>query len=315
MWTREIACDESGSEGEKLLGGNTEVFAHAGVLLSVEEAAECVRETRRRIRSPATEYKANHLLRGKHRAVLVWLLGESGPIHGRARVFLVDKAFFAVRKLVDLLAGDLADARPGRDGQAAEMAVTLYREGPRVLGAERWTAFLEAFNDVMRGRAEPELFREPATGPAAGLEKVPGVAELLGGSGERLAGFLARPVTVPALDPLIPALVRAVVSWGGGTRPVSILHDQHNGLTEERIAYLKEVLGAEHGLAGLRLADSFHEPRVQVADFLAGVARKIAEEELNGRGDTELVTLLRPYVDPASIWGDERSWARLGGGS
>ncbi|WP_233223630.1 hypothetical protein [Amycolatopsis sp. BJA-103] len=26
----EIACDESGSEGEKLIGGQTDVFAHAG---------------------------------------------------------------------------------------------------------------------------------------------------------------------------------------------------------------------------------------------------------------------------------------------
>lgn len=27
----EVACDESGSDGENLTGGNTDVFAHAGV--------------------------------------------------------------------------------------------------------------------------------------------------------------------------------------------------------------------------------------------------------------------------------------------
>jgi hypothetical protein len=32
------------------------------------------------------------------------------------------------------------------------------------------------------------------------------------------------------------------------------------------------------------------------------VARKIASEELNHRGDAELIAALRPYVDPFSIW-------------
>jgi hypothetical protein len=31
---------------------------------------------------------------------------------------------------------------------------------------------------------------------------------------------------IPALDPLIPATVRAVVHWGEGREPVSIVHDQ-----------------------------------------------------------------------------------------
>jgi hypothetical protein len=50
---------------------------------------------------------------------------------------------------------------------------------------------------------------------------------------------------------------------------------------------------------------------VQVADFLAGIARKIASDELNGRGDPVLTALLRPYVDPDSVWGDARSGALL----
>src|SRR5690242_9076845 len=59
----EIACDESGSEGEHLVGGNTDVFAHASVNLSIDTSAACVQEIRARIGSPALEYKANHLLR------------------------------------------------------------------------------------------------------------------------------------------------------------------------------------------------------------------------------------------------------------
>ena len=37
--TADVACDESGSEGEHLIGGNTDVFAHGSVRLTIEEAA------------------------------------------------------------------------------------------------------------------------------------------------------------------------------------------------------------------------------------------------------------------------------------
>jgi hypothetical protein len=86
-----------------------------------------------------------------------------------------------------------------------------------------------------------------------------------------------------------------------------------------RIAQLEELIneaGVGHSsgarLAGLTLVDSTSDPRVQLADILAGVARKIASDELNERGDARFTALLRPYVDRFSIWGDDRSWALLG---
>ncbi len=105
----EIACDESGYEGEKLIGGVTDVFAHAAVALDKETSAACVAELRERIRSPATEYKANHVLRSKHRPVLLWLLGPKGPLLGQAQVQLVDKAYFLASQLTEQLIGQSAD--------------------------------------------------------------------------------------------------------------------------------------------------------------------------------------------------------------
>jgi hypothetical protein len=264
MPTPEIACDESGSEGDNLIGGVTDVFAHASVHLSVESAGACVQEIRDRIRSPALEYKANHLLREKQRSVLVWLLGPASPMYRHARVHLTEKAFFLLGKIIELAGG-------GSDGQAR----AVYREGPLRLGSPQWETLLKSFNAMMRARN-----RE----------------------------LLHRPDGIPTLDLLVPAIVRAVDHWGTDG-PVSIVHDQQNLLNEDRIAELKAILGDR--LAGLRLVDSRSDARVQIADFLAGVARKIASEELNGRGDAELTALLRPYVDPRSIWGDDRSWALL----
>ncbi|SFC38419.1 hypothetical protein [Streptomyces aidingensis] len=90
-------------------------------------------------------------------------------------------------------------------------------------------------------------------------------------------------------------------------RPVALIHDRQSVLTEQRVARLCGTAG----VGSLVLVNSLDDPRVQPADFLAGVARKIASDELNGRGDAVLTSLLRPYVDPGSVRGDERSRARL----
>ncbi|MBW0114525.1 NAD-dependent protein deacetylase of SIR2 family [Pseudonocardia abyssalis] len=186
---REIACDESGYEGARLVGGVTDVFAHAGVELTIDAAADCVADLRRRIRSPAQEYKANHLLRAKHRGTLLWLLGASGPVLGHAHVHLVDKSVFL-----------------GRGGT----------------------------------------------------------------------------------DLLVPALLEASRVWGDG---ITVVHDRQNALTPDRLAALPFPV---------RFVASGDDARVQVADFLAGVATRVASQARAGRPDPELAALLRPYLTPTS---------------
>lgn len=296
----EIACDESGSEGENLLGGETDVFAHAGVRMSWPSAAECVREIRARIGSPAEEYKANHLLRAKHRAVLEWLLAPDGPLGGRGHVHLTGKTFFAVRAAVTLLAGDGTDA-PAR---------TLHRAGPAAFGAARWQFFLTAFTSVVRLNPRRGVTTSPAEFFALvdELARVPGEAgEIVGrfrGGAERVAAYRERLASDPGLagvlDPLVPAVIHTVRHWSADGTPVALVHDEQLALTAERVLQLKATLGPR--LAGVRFVDSRTDPRVQVADFLAGVARRIASDELNGRGDPVLTTLLKSFVDTGSGW-------------
>lgn len=305
----EVACDESGSDGENLTGGNTDVFAHGSVSLSVSSAAAAVREIRDRIRSPAEEYKANHLLREKHRAVLEWLLAVEGPIHGRARVHLMEKSYFVVERAVGLLL----------DGPAE--APALFRAGRRTLGEDGWRAFLQAANRLLRVRDNGDPV-DAFYGTVEDLRRAhPGTeaARLLGRLAATRAravayraGLLEGPPLIPVLNPLLPAIVRTAALWSGGGRPVRLVHDRQNLLTPDRIAWIEEA--ARRGgvaLAGVRLVVARDDARVQVADFLAGIARRIASDELNGRGDPALTALLRPYVDPDSVWGDARSRALL----
>lgn len=333
----EIACDESGYEGEKLIGTTTDVFAHASVHLDTEPAVTCMQELRRRIRSPATEYKANHLLREKHRAILIWLLGPLGPLRGRASVYLIDKAFFVVGKVIDLLTDRVGPTIPGfgvgQNRQAAAMTAALYGESRCGLNPLLWEAFLAASNTVLRAkdslavRASLDSFFNAIDalrldGSGVGTDEVLGLVERARCDPATLrARLLDNSAIMPPLDPLIPAIVHAVIRWGDGDSAVSIVHDRQNTLSAARIAQLKDLFSgpvpavlshsARGRLASLTLVDSAVDPRVQVADILAGTARKIASDELNDRGDAELTALLRPYVDPHSIWGDDRSWALL----
>ncbi|RSN47546.1 NAD-dependent protein deacetylase of SIR2 family [Amycolatopsis sp. WAC 04197] len=252
----EIACDESGSEGEKLIGGRTGVFAHAGVRLSLEEATACLVELRRRIRSPAVEYKANHLLRTKHRRVLEWFLGPRGPVHGRAQVYLVDKK--------RLLANELRALA-----------------GPEIRPDDE---LLAAFNDVLRTRNR----RDPAAGSFFAMA----------GDSAELRAKVGRARDAKILDPLVPAILRAIEYWSAGGEPVFLVHDEQPSLKGDRLARIE----ASPGLAGVKFVDSRTDPRVQAADFLVGVARRIAEDALNGNGDEILTGLLAPYVDPESLW-------------
>lgn len=240
------------------------MFAHAGVHLSGVAAAECVEELRRRIRSPALEYKANHLLREKNRGALEWFLGPDGPVDGHAHVHLVDKTLFLIGRVVELVGGGPAEV------------LDLHRQR---LDPARWAAV----NDVLRARRGVVAALPDDMGPVV----------------DRLHG--AGPLPAKGLDPLGPAILRAVAMWGGGGRvPVAVVHDRQTSLTTDRVAALMARPGAP---ASLRFVGSRTDPRVQVADFLAGVATRAVSDQLAGRGDPGLLDLLEPYVDPLSVLG------------
>ncbi|MFL6076255.1 MAG: hypothetical protein ACJ73S_22920 [Mycobacteriales bacterium] len=297
----EIACDESGYEGDKLIGTTTDVFAHASVRLDLAAAAGCVGELRARIRSPALEYKANHLLREKHRAVLEWLLGPTSPVYGRARVYLVDKALHVVTGVAGPLLADPA------------AVAALHRDGPAVFGPERWAAFLVAANDLLRtrdrldvrGPVERFLAAVDALAAAGAAGPVGDTVARLRRAGHRAEAWRSRlaadPELVSPLDPLPAAIARAVAYWGEGGEPVFVVHDRQNTLSPARVARLAAALGPGR-LADLTLVGSGADPRVQVADILAGAARKIASDALNAHPDPILTALLHPYLDPLSIW-------------
>ncbi|MDG4801366.1 DUF3800 domain-containing protein [Micromonospora sp. WMMD980] len=283
----EIACDESGCSGTNLLDPATPVIAHASVDLSTDEAAGLVATLRSGFRLAPHEFKSRQFLRRPEAAeALEWLLSA---LRGRAHVHLVDKQFFLVTRVIDLLLGEpsyVAGARLAGERRAA--AVALHRAG-RAAGPD-WDAFLAAFVEMLRTKrrdrsGDGSVDRFLAARDAL-LRHIPAEAVLVALDRSRVAHVQARLYAEdrsipPPLEPLLPALAETVLFWSAGRRRVLVTHDEQSALTADRLRRLQRAL-AEHGglpaaespLAGLVMTDSRDDPRVQVADLLAGIARR-----------------------------------------
>ena len=288
----EIACDESGFSGTNLLDPVTPVITHASVDLGVGAAAALIAALRARFRYAPEELKSGRFLRSPQASTaLEWFLAG---LTGQAHVHLVDKEYFLVTRIVDLFLAEpsyAAGTRLTQDQRPA--ALGLYRSR-RSAGGD-WARFLAAFVDLVRNKRQQRPDRRAVeqffaardalsrAGPADGV--------LDGLSPGTVWAILTRLFDddrsiPPPLEPLLPALAETVLFWSGGKRQVLVVHDEQSALTADRLRRLQQLFP----LAGLVTVDSRDDPRVQVADLLAGVARR---RPAHGP--------LQPFLSPASL--------------
>jgi len=196
----------------------------------------------------------------------------------------VDKEFFLVTRIVDLLLYESTYATLAQDHRTAALDLARARRS----GGDDWAALLEAFVDLMkikrRPPVEPIVQRFFAARDALvrrGLD-ARAHAVLDGLDPARLHEVLTRldnddRTIPPPLEPMLPALAETVLAWSRGRRQVLVIHDEQSALTADRLTRLRQALADADGfspLAGLVMVDSRDDPRVQVADLLAGVARR-----------------------------------------
>lgn len=269
----EIACDESGFSGSNLLDPASPVITHASTDLTAAEAGELLAALAERFAHPAApEHKAYVLLRPGSPEAVDWFLDA---LRGRAHVHAVDKRAFVAARALDLLVGEPSYGDGTLLGADHREEVALLRER---------TAFLTAFVAMVRTR---RVHRVDHAAVTRFLASVPGdVPALRGLTPARVVPVLERlvagdPTIPPPLEPLLPAVADTVLWWSAGRRSVVLVHDEQSALTPQRMARLATHLAqaaapAPPPLLGGRQVDSRHDARVQVADLLAGVARRDA---------------------------------------
>ncbi|HZX03970.1 hypothetical protein [Kribbella sp.] len=287
----EVACDESGFSGTNLLDPASPVITHASVALDLPQAAEIIAVLRTSLRR-SSEYKSNQLLRPEQRPALEWLLTR---LRGQAHVHAIDKTAYVAARVFELFTEEPtygAGTSLGSD-HAEDAAALRHRTG-----------FLAAFVELTRTKRvrlmdHAAVDRFFATMPA----DVPALRAVTRARVETVMQRLIDedPELPPPLEPLVPALAETVLYWSAGGRPVSVVHDEQSALTPGRVARVGAFLASRVQPAPLRSfaqVDSRDDPRVQVADFLAGIAR---------RRRPDLLELLEPYTRTTAPWAATKS--------
>jgi len=335
----EIVCDESGNTGENVTQIANGVFAEGSHDLSPDEALEVIRWVRTQTGSKAAEIKWKQLRDQQ------WLIAElfQQKMAGRSRIYLVEKTYFTVGKVVDLLLEEHAFSE-GRDlystGVAKEYASLLYRDGPRALGAENWTALLRAFNSLMRHdtatqrlRSTPkatvdEFFdlldrsrhlarRRNVARVLTDLAKTKSIAE------QFVHDLDASTTKLSALDPLIPSVAQTVRHWAADHKgkTIRVIHDQgplpSSGALDVVVDGLRDPgefrrLAPAVDIASIDTADSKSDVRVQLADLIAGFGSHVGFLALTGALSEDLAEIARPMIASSSLWGHDDSARTLG---
>jgi hypothetical protein len=293
----EIACDESGFSGGSLASGHTTVFAHASVRITVPAARRLTDHLRTLTGARAGEVKFVRLRESHRRAVAEELLAATVP---HVRLHLTDTTLFVLARLADLVVHGTevtGTDSPAGDPRARALALGLRAAGP---GQE----FLVRAANLVRTHN-----RWVPKDPVAAFYDLPGLPDDIRRARPAIAEVRARHERnrklTPLMEPVIPAFARTVEAWLATAAEVTVVHDEQSALTRHRLDDIAATVARRHPggrLAGVRLVDSRADPRVQVADLLAGVARRVASDALAGRADEALTALLRPYVVPESTW-------------
>lgn len=329
----EVSCDESGNEGENLSRAGSRIFAHAGISIGQSDAAAIMAEVRRQLGTKVGELKSSMLLDAVNRDVLERLLDEP-RLTGMVNIHLTDKRYFVNGKIVDMIVETVLHDRGHnlyRHGRAREMAHVLFVDGPLQLGPD-WDKAVDEFNTMLRVAVRTgtkatldDFYQTLDTLRPHAAGKLATILRLVHAGRDEAAELIANMKTTSldylALDPTFAALATVVRTWHDRAgMPIRVIHDETSLLTPRRIKTMQNGLAdpavlevdlTPVTLHSVELVDSKIDPRIQVADLLAGAARVIAADALADAADVALVEKLRPFVDPNSVWADDSSWDLL----
>jgi hypothetical protein len=328
----EVAFDEAGHTGENLLDSNQPVYVLASVALELDDAAALTSAD-----GSAELHFAAAVRSDAGRRRVLDVLGSSLLTPDTVRLAWVDKSFMITAKVVSLILEPYLAARGvfiENDTRAYELATILHKTLP-VADSEAFVVLQRSFVEVVRGdrSASARLRRAiKALQDAAGTSQL---AEVLATLGIAAAEFtlpdaeLPAPTTdpghnacdgdpfTPELHPGFPCLTSLLHAWADRLGPFGVIHDEHVEAAEwgpwlarihaeARPGIVRAPFGSlayPVPVTSFAFARSHDDPRIQVADVVAGAAASLATAAIGARvRDPRLVEVLRADVPQLDEW-------------
>ncbi|KQS71211.1 DUF3800 domain-containing protein [Modestobacter sp. Leaf380] len=316
-----VAFDESGNSRGNLLDPDQPIAVVASVLLTEEEAQDCLARLRAVTKQdPTTEIKFSGLKSPRSREGVEALLRSDVLTPETVRAALAYKPFTAVCKLVDLTVEPMlheGGVDLYKNGAALATSNLLYTTAPDHSDRGKWANVLDAFNRACARpqAAEFQAFEQAvdAWGATAGsmgywATMLPLAARYLP---DALLAQDGNPLNDP-LDPALPLFVELARSWGDSLeQDFAVLHD-HSEVMERwmevlyRLDEFPDPVRPGQNLARLRIApgqlvadaDSKEHARLQVADVVVGAVRAWAVAEATGRPLQDASARFRDLTHP-----------------
>lgn len=316
-----IAFDEAGNTGQDLLQCEQPVFALASVCLEVDVAAQLAA-----FRGNELHFKSARRSEHGRRAILR-VLSDPSLSQETVRAVVAHKPFTLVAKMVDLLVEPIAAAN-GHDlyamGEHVARSNLLFATLPMTLGVEQARLLYEGFAQMcrqptLRRRAAfIELLRTLAAGTDTQTAEHLKLFALGAARGEFGDG------DVPDLDPAPPCLMALAHSWAADGEPFEILHDDRRELRrwaphlaafwpasstpQTFVLYDGRTVTYPLPVTDLRVAPSHSDPRLQLADVVAGGLQFVLSSKLGSSPDPVFAArlaetpLLTWVTDDGYIW-------------
>ena len=313
--------DEAGHTGQNLLDSDQPIYALAALRMDEAEAEAAVSAALGRAPSTMTELKFSVLRRSTQgRRNLLTLLQDVGLTPDGAAVIVMHKRFMVATKLIDELVEPRMRAKGLQptfyaSGAARRMAYALYEWGPVALGEmydELTASFVALLRNYTPEGGEAFIQTVQRCRIVSRDPEVSGLLAVMIDTPEQMNDEFAARYDV--LDPALPSLFWQAGHWSSklGTR-FEVLHDDSTSVQRwqdeifegiqrtmadrtapesfplgDRIVHLPTLLNT------IKFQASHDDPRLQVADVLAGAAALMVGVIYGARlGEGDLVTKLQ----------------------
>ncbi|MFF4105436.1 DUF3800 domain-containing protein [Streptomyces sp. NPDC001903] len=318
---RWIAMDESGYDGDQLYG-RARYMVLGSIAIDDHEASDIIDDLRKQagIQSSAPELKFQTMFgregQTRRRHLLKELLDTTGPLADKASVYLIDKHYFIISKLISLLLEEHLHPMGiyiENNDVARQLARNLHDEGVRAMGLDGFhrllevtTAFfskqnrtgeLASVDDLFEVLQKSAAYARRRRAPQA--KKAAIVLDMLLHTRREAEDHARTRLTDPdpaveaqvglhedTMEPLIPAIPAAISNASLKHGKVNVLADDHKLLTDAKLDVLSRSVESIAMLQGLRAGnrldelvrgDSKEHPSLQLADLIAGAGFAVAQ--------------------------------------